>query len=390
MSERVLADWVDSYMEYTENTEPPEAFRRWVALSTIASVLERKCVLHWGTETFYPNLFIVLVGPPATRKGTAMRVGKGFLDTLGVQVASDESSRQKLIKSLQESAAMDQTPDGTLQHHSSLTIHSSELTVFLGYGSREMLSMLCKWYDCEDRYTYDTHARGKEEVPNVWVHLLGATTPGQLRQALPEDAVGSGFTSRVVFICEEVKGKTVLKPDLTPERQELGMLLEQDLSNIRNLVGEFKTTPEYEEAYYDWYAKSEERQIFSDARLEYYVQRRPTHLFKLSMLCSAGRSDSKILELRDIEKAMHLLHTAEKTMPKVFAGIGSNPLANVQTRIADFVRVRGTATMQEISRIVSDDAGPTQLNEAIVSLEQQGYIVRDLKTRDLKWRADNE
>ena len=46
MSERVLADWVDSYMEYTENTEPPEAFRRWVALSTIASVLERKCVLH--------------------------------------------------------------------------------------------------------------------------------------------------------------------------------------------------------------------------------------------------------------------------------------------------------------------------------------------------------
>jgi hypothetical protein len=141
MSKRTLHDWVDGYMEFTENTEPPVGFRRWVALSTLASVMERKCVLNWGTEVFYPNMFIVLVGPPAARKGTAMRVGKSFLDALGIPAASDESSRQKLIKSLQESAAVDQTETGNMIHHSSMTIHSSELTVFLGYGSREMLSM---------------------------------------------------------------------------------------------------------------------------------------------------------------------------------------------------------------------------------------------------------
>ncbi len=385
MSKRALNDWVDSYMEFTENTEPPVGFRRWVALSTIASVMERKCVLQWGTETFYPNMFIVLVGPPAARKGTAMRVGKSFLDALGIAAASDESSRQKLIKSLQESAAVDQTEDSTMIHHSSMTIHSSELTVFLGYGSREMLSMLCKWYDCESRYTYDTHARGKEEIPNVWVHLLGATTPGQLRAALPEDAVGSGFTSRVVFVYEEKKGKTVLKPSLTNEQRRLGELLASDLAEIRNLVGEFVPTEEYEHRYYKWYEDSESRQIFVDPRLDYYVQRRPTHLFKLSMLCCASRGNSKLLELEDLERAISYLDTAEKSMPQVFAGVGANPLAAVQSRLATVVEQFQSVPISTVAQMFADDASATQLLEAIQALQQQGKITHDLSAQKLRW-----
>lgn len=383
MSSRMLADWVDSYMDFTSNTEPPEGFRRWVALSTLASVMERKCVLNWGTEVFYPNMFIVLVGPPAARKGTAMRVGKSFLDALGIPVASDESSRQKLIKSLQESASVDQTEHGDMIHHSSMTIHSSELTVFLGYGSREMLSMLCKWYDCENRYTYDTHARGKEEVPNVWVHLLGATTPGQLRAALPEDAVGSGFTSRVVFVYEEKKGKTVLKPSLSNEQIRLGELLAQDLAEIRNIVGEFIPTAEYEERYYSWYAESESKQVFLDPRLDYYVQRRPTHLFKLSMLCSASRGSSKILELEDLERAIDYLHAAEADMPQVFSGVGANPLAAVQSRLGGLVKQMGTVPISTIAQMLADDASATQLMEAIQSLQQQGKVRYDIVNQRL-------
>jgi len=379
----MLADWVDSYMDFTSNTEPPEGFRRWVALSTLASVMERKCVLNWGTEVFYPNMFIVLVGPPAARKGTAMRVGKSFLDALGIPVASDESSRQKLIKSLQESASVDQTEHGDMIHHSSMTIHSSELTVFLGYGSREMLSMLCKWYDCENRYTYDTHARGKEEVPNVWVHLLGATTPGQLRAALPEDAVGSGFTSRVVFVYEEKKGKTVLKPSLSNEQIRLGELLAQDLAEIRNIVGEFIPTAEYEERYYSWYAESESKQVFLDPRLDYYVQRRPTHLFKLSMLCSASRGSSKILELEDLERAIDYLHEAEADMPQVFSGVGANPLAAVQSRLGGLVKQMGTVPISTIAQMLADDASATQLMEAIQSLQQQGKVRYDIVNQRL-------
>ncbi|KKL25422.1 hypothetical protein LCGC14_2405480, partial [marine sediment metagenome] len=69
---RILSNWIDSYLEYTEESEPAETYRLWCAIVTISAVLQRKCVFHWGALTFYPNVFVVLVGPPAARKGTAM------------------------------------------------------------------------------------------------------------------------------------------------------------------------------------------------------------------------------------------------------------------------------------------------------------------------------
>ena len=65
---RQLGDWIDGFLRFTNNTEPRESYRQWTAIATIAAVLQRKCKLVWGRETFYPNLFTVLVGPPAARK----------------------------------------------------------------------------------------------------------------------------------------------------------------------------------------------------------------------------------------------------------------------------------------------------------------------------------
>ena len=72
---RQLVDWIDAYLKFTEKSEPPKMFHLWCAISVIASVLERKCRLEWGTITFYPNMYIVLVAPSGkARKGTAMGV----------------------------------------------------------------------------------------------------------------------------------------------------------------------------------------------------------------------------------------------------------------------------------------------------------------------------
>lgn len=382
---RQLDDWIETFVEYTENTEPPESYRRWVAISTMASALQRKCKLEWGSETFFPNMYIVLVGPPAARKGTAMRVGKDLLDQLGIQVSADESSRQKLVKSLQEMGVADQDDKGRINFHSSITLYSSELTVFLGYGAKELLAMLCKWYDCEPRYVYDTIQRGKEEVPNVWCNLMGATTPGQLQASLPEGAVGSGFTSRVVFILESNKGKLVRKPTLA-ERLEESLLY--DLGRIRNLSGEFKIEESAEETYYDWYEDGESRRLFSDARMDYYVQRRPTHLFKLSMIVSASRGDSKLITLKDLKDAIRILEAAEVTMGDVFAGVGANPLAGLQFRIIDLVKEMGPVHESVLASSVQNEAGHLQFGQAIAALEQMGRIKWNIAERIVHYVED--
>ena len=364
--------WLDEFIDYTENTEPPLNFRRWVGVSTLASVLQRKCWLKWGSEIFYPNLYIVLVGPPATRKGTAMRFGKSLLDGLGIPVAADESSRQKLIKSMQESGIMSGGDGGSF--HSSLTMHCTELTVFLGYHARELLAMLCKFYDCEDLFVYDTHMRGKEEVPNVWANLLGATTPGQLQASLPEDAVGSGFTSRVVFIYEPTKGKLVRKPTL---REDLRDSLTRGLERVRATTGEFEVTEGFEEIYFDWYEKSDEKKLFNDPRLDYYVQRRPTHLFKLAMVVSTSRSDEMICRAEDCKDAINILEDAEKNMPRTFEGVGTNPLAGLQARVLSFMKESGKVPMSVLAQTFANEASFSQMGEIMAGLEQQKMVLID-------------
>ncbi len=378
MSNRRVGDWIEGFLEYTDNTEPRESYRRWVGISTIASVLQRKCYVEWGRETFYPNLYIILVGPPAARKGTAMREGKTLLNKIGLKLAADESSRQKLITFMKNSLTQEQTPEGQPYFHCSITIISTELTVFLGYESKELLAVLCKWFDCEDRFLYDTIARDEEEIHNVWANLIGATTPAQLQASLPEGAIGSGFTSRVVFVFEDNKDRIVIKPELTVEQERLGKSLIMDLGDIRNICGEFSTTAGFDELYSTWRQDSETDIPFSEPRLDYYIQRRPTHLFKLCMVYSAARGSGRIITEDDLQTSISVLESAEVQMPRVFEGVGMNPLASAQIRIADLVERRKKVPLSEIAHITRNDLTQSQLSEALSALQQQKLITMDL------------
>ena len=370
-------------MFLTENTEPPSVYRRWVAISTIAAVLQRKCWLEWGMEIFYPNLFIVLIGTPATRKGTALRFGRVFLDTLGINLAADETSRQAIIKAMADGQATITTSTGKVIYHSSLTVFSSELTVFLGYENLELLSMLCKMFDCEDTYVYDTVKRGRLEIPFVWLNLLGATTPAQLQASVPQGFIGSGFTSRVIFVFASEKGKIVIKPTLSSEQESTRQKLLTDLGRIHTMLGEFCTTSAFDELYTSWRIDAEAKPPFKHSQLEYYTQRRPTHLFKLSMIYSASRGDSMEITDVDLAKAIDTLDNVERVMPAVFSGIGSNPLAGVQSRMRLMLRTSGQLTFAEIGETFSNDATRLQLGEIMEALEQMGVCLIDRRNKKL-------
>lgn len=378
---RRTGDWIEGFLAFTENTEPRVSYRRWVAISTVASALQRKCWVDWGTLTFYPNMYIVLVGPPAARKGTAMGFGKVFLDALGIKTAADETSRPRIVQALQESHATSQAKTGELCYHCSLTAFSTELTVFLGYDDKEMLTYLCKLYDCEKTFRYETVSRGTEEAPNVWFNLLGATTPAQLQSSVPEGFIGSGFTSRVIFVFEEDKGKTVIKPTLSAEQRVMMADLTADLGEIHNLCGRWTFEDGFEEVYGAWRVDAEETPPSTDPRMEYYAQRRPTHLFKLCLIFSAARSSEMIIRVADLEKAISVLTDTEAKMPHVFAGLGSNPLAALQHRVKQVIRKNGAMKLSALAEMFESDASRQQLVEALAALEQIGFLQMDVVNR---------
>jgi hypothetical protein len=130
--ERLLPDWLTGYLEFTNNSEPPYTYRLWTGICVIAACLRRKCVLNYGTLTFYPNLYVVLVGPSGKcRKGTAMKPGMRFLRDKGIKIASESITREALIRELKESDENQVDIKTSTPHlHSSLTIFSEELTVY--------------------------------------------------------------------------------------------------------------------------------------------------------------------------------------------------------------------------------------------------------------------
>jgi hypothetical protein len=363
---RALSDWIDSYMEYTEHTEPPSTYRRWVAISAVAASLQRRNRLELGSLLFFPNMYIVLIGPPGTRKGTAMGPVISILREVGIDMGADSSTREALIRRLRVS-----TDTGVDGAHASMNIISTEFTTFLGFSNKELISMLCKWYDCEDKFEYDTKTPElKDYVHNVWVNMLGATTPTQLRQALNVETFGTGLTSRIIFVHAKRKNLKVF-PYLI---KELKAPLKEDLQRINMISGLFRPDEEFLSKYKEWREEAEENPPFSSVYLDFYNDRRPTHLLKLSMLLSASRSDERIIERRDLDRAIELLEEVERPMSEVFEGIGKAPHADLIPGIVSVIKEEGRVRGPDLFAKFSADITRKEFAEIIAGLQYRGVI----------------
>lgn len=371
---RALSNWIDSYMEYTEDSEPPKMFHLWTAISTVASAMQRKCYLRWGTLTFYPNIYIVLVAPSGKcRKGTAMDPGRELLNTLAIPIAAEATTREALIQALGEANSTSFNPNtGNQCFHSSLTIHSKELTVFLGYDNKQLMMDLTDWFDCHNRWTYRTKTQGDNDIIGVWVNLIGATTPELIQSALPPDAIGGGLTSRIIFVYESRKYKTVVYP--TPGDDKLYHQIISDLERIHLMAGQFKVTDEFIDIWSEWYPAQELNPPQLGPNLAGYLERRPVHVMKLSMILSAARSDDLVITGGDIQKAIKILQATESRMPQVFSGVGKSQIISILPRIMSYIVEAKTVTKPNLMRRFIADIDDYMLDKVLKTLQTMRYI----------------
>lgn len=379
---RQVEDWISSYLAFTENSEPPTLFHEWCAVSLIASALQRKNWLEWGSNTYYPNLYVVLVAPAGkARKGTAMNFSRHFLESLSLPMASEAITREALIRAIKEGETV--TPmNGDLPPlvHSSITVFSPELTVFLGYNNVQLMSDLTDWFDCHNKWCYRTKNSGEDDISGIWLNLLGATTPDLIRTALPNDAVGGGLTSRMIFVYADKKEKLVPFPFFSKAQSELREKLKRDLGAIHARRGPFKANAEFIDHYGSWYCAQENYNPFPPAvarSFAGYIERRPTQVFKLSMIMCASRTDNGILEKLDIERAIDLLERTEKKMHLVFSGVGESDSASIVHRVLLSVASEKKTSSQILSENLYDIQGET-LNKVLRDLVKAGYLETSL------------
>lgn len=375
MSDRMLDDWIDAYTRYVDNSEPAESFKVWTAVSCIAACLRRKCYLQWGMLTFYPNLYIVLVGPSGCRKGTAMSPGFQMLQDINIKMAAETTTREALVRAL--SRSNDTSTDyatGKQIFHSSLTIFSQELTVFLGFNNLQLMSDLTDWFDCRSKWDYDTKdEKRKDSITNCWVNLFGATTPSLIQSALPTDAIGLGLTSRIIFVYEPKKGRQVIMPTLPDNAEEFRHKLIHDLERISMLTGQFHYGKDFVQEYANWYVHADAHPPFTDERLAGYLERRPTHLLKLATIMCAARGDDMCLHPVDFVRSKMLLESTEAKMTSVFGGVGKSPAASVSHRVMALLMEHPKVTYDELMRRFSHDIDAKGMDQVLYTLEQMKF-----------------
>lgn len=392
MQSRSVPDWVDGFMQLTDVSEAPDLFRYWTAISCVAAALQRKCYVQMGALTFYPNMYVVLCAPPGVRKGTAMGPGYDLLNEIGIKLSAQATTLQALIKRLKNTNYTQVDPTtGEMQFHASLTVFSKEFTVFLGYRNQELMSHLCDWYDCENKWKYETISRGEDEIIGVWVNILGATTPDLIQSSLPIEMIGGGLTTRMIIVLEIEEGKFVPFPQTTPQEARLRNMLRDDLEKIHLMSGRFKFEKEFIDAWIDWRVRTRNSPPkFSDQRFSGYMQRRPAHLMKISMIMCASRSSDMILRECDIRKAIKALDDVEVHMPKVFSGVGRSDISDLIPRVVTWISVKKQTTMKELMKEFYYDADVWTMERVIKSLEIQESIVKVTTERGTLIKANTD
>jgi hypothetical protein len=377
---RNLKDWLESYMELVRDTEPPELFKLWTGISVIAAALQRKCKMERGFQRFFPNMYIVLLGPPASRKGTALGQGYYFLEQLDIPLASDSSTRAALIGKIKRTKKIF-TDKITAKDivHSSLTIFSPEFTVLIGYQDIGFLTALVDWYDCgrgeQGVWENDTIIRSGEKIYGIWINIIGATTPQLLREALPVVGIGGGFASRVLFINEQKKGKRISPKNFTTEQISLTGLLVNDLKQINSLNGDFVFEESCREEFDKWYETScEEEPKLNQEKFAGYIGRRAAHCYKLMMICSASRSDEMIIRTEDFQRSLKYLTEIESRMDGTFQNFGKLNYAEELGKIIEMVKKKKRVTRMEIFKLFSNDVSDKTIDSIIETLKVMGLV----------------
>ncbi|MBE9592760.1 MAG: DUF3987 domain-containing protein [Proteobacteria bacterium] len=381
---RELSNWIDSYLLYMKNTESAICFHRWVALSVIASCLRKKVFLGIGRINIYSNMYVVFVGPPGEpRKSQAISFGTEFLSQIpDIVTSADSITPQALVEDLERCAIDEQMPDGSTYQHASLTITSKEFESFLGSKTEntKMITYLTDLFDAQKiPWKYRTKHAGTNVIPSVFLNLLAATTPESIASSLPSSAIGTGLTSRIMFIWADKRAKTVCYPEETPEEIVLKEKLLKDLYLISRMVGEFKFSSNCKKRFKEWYDNydsSSRTRLCKDGAFTGWYARKPLYILKLAIIYSAATLNNMVVEWNHIKSAMKVIEDAEICMSNVFKAVGRSTIAADVDLVVEIVKARKWITEKQLLSLVWRDIDSNKLDNVLNTGIRSGKIRR--------------
>lgn len=357
---RFKNSFLNTYMDYVEETESPRIFHIWSCLSGISACLGRRAWFSTGLKPYWPNQFVVLVGPPATQKSTAMNKVRDLIkESTGVKFAPTDTGgrKQGLISALAGTEKVSEELEAGMEaalsagklsslegenivnvvanyEHDNRDKHvmyacSDELGSFLGINNTDMLTFLIEMYNGSD-YDYELK-NSKDTLRTPLLNLIGCTTPTSIAEVMPPGAMGQGFTSRLVFVhCNQKHGSFPRARYKTELEDEIKGIYSTVFNGMHGQMAETAGAASLIDEMHEYQCE------ISDPRFVHYADRRKTHLIKLAMALAAGRQ-SMCLDVDDVETAHTILQVTEQSMPDALGEYGLSPLAASKQRLVEFI-----------------------------------------------------
>lgn len=369
--DRNYPDWLDAYFDYSRDEFCPDKFHRWSGVSAIAGALERKV---WIERQFnlYPNMFILMVAPPAIGKSTATDVAvKDFLMNLKtegkeINFLATQNSEASFIDQMTRSKRF--TYGVSEIAHSSSYLYASEASNALKEiaGGGSFISCLTEFYDCPTRWKKQLMSRPEGiNIFNGCLNIMACCTFSHLKKLVPKDEAEGGFASRLVYIIHDeviARSPRWRKGGRNPEVQ--AKLLE-DLQQIYALKGPFRPTDEFVDHYQEWFPKQDlATQQLGSERLKYFMARKHTNVLKLSMICSISETSSLVLEKKHWDRALALIEEEE------------TKISVILDNSVDKGRQEGLTYF--IMRVIASHGGTCSRQELISGLAKKGIPLNQI------------
>lgn len=376
-------DWITQYVSFLEGKRTCDLFKRWAAIATISGALQRRVWILSMGEPVYPNLYIILCGPPASGKGVAIGPGKDMLNSINdVYVGSASLTGASLADELDEATVSILTPQGHAENFNALSIIAQELGVFLPAYDHSMLNILTDVYDCKG---YSERRRGSKkriDMPNAHLTILGGTTPAYLQNVLPENAWDEGFMSRTILVYGQGQKPGEITEEALPAATGLEESLRAGLTAIHNRHGRITWDRPALLAFNKWYTGGA-NPTPSHPKLYSYLGRRHFNLMKLCLIHAMSRHAEQI-QLQDFELSLDLLLETEDAMPDAFKAMKSGGEQQVMKEAVHYLqqmvfRTQGPVLHPKLVRFLQERV-PAQSIDRMIQVLIAAELIRQEHT----------
>lgn len=353
----------EQYFDYLGKTEAPLIFHRWSLIVALGAYLGRQAWIELGHQKIYPNQYVMLIGQSGSRKSTAIRIAKKFIQKAGYdKFSAQKTTKEKFLLDL-EGAEDEEDQEGGMESFLAKELKSDqpcevfivadEFNDFMRCQDMEFHSLLGSLWDAEGTYSQRLKNSKSISINDPTVSLLGGNTHEGFAEMFPPQAIGQGFLSRMLLVFSEPSGIRIAFPE--PPNPVLETALIDRLQTIKaSFIGPVQLDRRARESLTVLYNTYEG---FTDIRFTSYFTRRHTHLLKMCLLCAAANG-KRAIGLEEVLLANTILSYTEHFMSNALGGFGKARHADVTNKILQHlakVSPPRPQTLEDLWQVVSND-----------------------------------